>query len=206
VEITQRRLFTTYRLELVGDVIEYTLSHPFKRHTRTIKMVDLMNDFELIAKPNPFVMGATRWLILLAGILSTIELVGFSISSTRLLIYTVSAAIMATLSLISISEKVSIKVEKDDAIILLANFPDKEQVSSFMDSLFAHRNNYLRSLYYYVNKHESFQGQLNRLRFLLARDGITKEEYQEKEQELYAVFQPKENRKIGFVLGGLAPT
>ncbi|NQZ45457.1 MAG: hypothetical protein HRT65_14215 [Flavobacteriaceae bacterium] len=90
-----------------------------------------------------------------------------------------------------------IKLSNNSYVYVHKKIPSEEKTNEFLDELINTRNRYLRENYAIVDEHLNYENQLGNFRWLKSINAITKEEFDQKYEELKRTVKP-EKRNVGF--------
>ncbi|MEO8515175.1 MAG: hypothetical protein ABI426_00440 [Flavobacterium sp.] len=90
-----------------------------------------------------------------------------------------------------------IKVTNGTFVFLYKNKPNEKEVNEFIDNLFLARNKYLRETYMKFDRNLNYEDLYKDLKWLRYVEAITKEEFDDKYDELKKVFK-YDKKTIGF--------
>ncbi len=90
-----------------------------------------------------------------------------------------------------------IKVGPGAFVFIHKNIPDKESVDGFIETLFEARDMYLRESYLNFDKNLDYENQFQNLKWMMTNEVISKAEFDEKYQELKALYN-FDKKSVGF--------
>ncbi|UOU98818.1 hypothetical protein MUU74_02440 [Chryseobacterium daecheongense] len=85
----------------------------------------------------------------------------------------------------------------NESIMMFKNRPNEMDVEQFFNELIEKRNSFLLNNYGFIDRNLSYERQYNNLEWLRSRNVLTPEEFEERRQQLKALFEINSNR-IGF--------
>lgn len=197
LELHQRRFFTIRKIKIYENKVFYKSSKFGNESEINIPFEELTIFKESHILSNFYVS-------LISGVLLFISLISIIYRNDKDFdpdvwkFWTIAFIVSAFFYLVTRENLWKIKVQNNTYLFIFKNVPDKEEVNSFIDSLFDARNKYLRETYSELNRNVSYETQLQNLQWLKKIEAIQKVEFEKKREELNSLFNFEKNA-IGFI-------
>ncbi|PVX45960.1 hypothetical protein C8C85_1771 [Flavobacterium sp. 103] len=112
--------------------------------------------------------------------------------------FSLIATVLLVIFLINKEKSWKIKIPKNNtAVFIYKKIPNEQVVNEFIENIFTSRDKYLRENYMYLDKNLSYENQYENLKWLWRVEAISKQEFDEKYQELKTMFN-FDKKEIGF--------
>ena len=116
--------------------------------------------------------------------------------------FSLIATVLLVIFLINKEKSWKIKIPKNNtAVFIYKKIPNEQVVNEFIENIFSSRDKYLRENYMYLDKNLSYENQYENLKWLWRVEAISKQEFDEKYQELKTMFN-FDKKEIGFNKNG----
>lgn len=178
MEIHQKTLFEKRSFFLLDNKLKLYLKNPEGEYENYISYENLKNEVKIYCRKIP-------QLFYLTLAISSFAVCSFlySIFTDEDFTYTYTSAVAIAIIigvLYRIKQQNYIIIETFDSkkIIFLKDKPSREVLHLFLKRLWQQRKLYLREKYFYINPSNDLQQEIERLRWLLEQNVITKKEFQ----------------------------
>jgi hypothetical protein len=112
--------------------------------------------------------------------------------------FSLIATVLLVIFLINKEKSWKIKIPKNNTVVFIyKKNPNEQVVNEFIENIFTSRDKYLRENYMYLDKNLSYENQYENLKWLWRVEAISKQEFDEKYQELKTMFN-FDKKEIGF--------
>ncbi|WP_264565045.1 hypothetical protein [Flavobacterium sp. N3904] len=196
LELHQKRFFTIRKIIIHENKVFYKSSKFGNESEINIPFEELTNFKESHIISN-FYVSLISATLLLFSLVSIIYRSDKDFDPDIWKFWTLSFIVGAIFYFITRENLWKIKVQNNTYLFIFKNVPDKDEVNSFIQSLFDTRNKYLRETYSELNRNVSYEKQLNNLQWLKKIEAIKKVEFEKKREELNSLFNFEKN-VIGF--------
>jgi galactitol-specific phosphotransferase system IIC component len=196
LELYQRRFFTIRKIKIYENKVFYKSSKFGNESEINIPFEELTIFKESHILSN-FYASLISGVLLLFSLVSIIYRNDKDFDADIWKVWTIAFIIGTIFYFITRENLWKIKVQNNTYLFILKNVPDKDEVNSFIQSLFDARNKYLRETYSELNRNVSYEKQLNNLQWLKKIEAIKKVEFEKKSEELNSLFNLEKN-VIGF--------
>lgn len=197
LELHQRRFFTIRKIKIYENKVFYKSSKFGNESEINIPFEELTIFKESHILSN-FYVSLISGVLLFISIISIIYRNDKDFDPDIWKFWTIAFIVSAFFYFVTRENLWKIKVQNNTYLFIFKNVPDKEEVNSFIDSLFDARNKYLRETYSELNRNVSYETQLQNLQWLKKIEAIQKVEFEKKREELNSLFNFEKNA-IGFI-------
>jgi hypothetical protein len=176
-----------------------------KKTTNKNGTSELNYSFESITNDRVYVLEDNKALLVFAVIMTILSIIilGSNGPDSPSLVYLAIGGVFGYFYYKSRVRKLYLSTSDGQTLFLLADIPNRDDVVSFVETVYSARNRYLLSKYSTLTKHVDYASQLNNLNWLLNNRVLSKGEYDAKVQELNSLFNSTPgSTPIGFYKSG----
>jgi hypothetical protein len=194
----QKKFFTNREYKITDSKLYYNISKFGDGNEIDIPYENLDGDRVSFKSSNGFSLVAAI-ILYVVGIMTHIDSYNYGENRDPYLAFfwIVLGTIMLIVYFFSRKDFWKIKLSNNSYLFVYKNIPSETKTNEFLAELIEARNQYLRENYAIIDENLSYEHQLSNFRWLKSINAITKEEFNQKYDELKRMVKP-DKANIGF--------